>query len=108
MQKVIETSDDSLWQVETPQARQARIVERLENSSQLELRMGTALGEFIPTGAAYGYGYLFIPIPTHSCQIERCSTYSVVQPLRMLNGTTPQQNQGGGVVVGNCGSSAPG
>ena len=37
-----------------------------------------ALGEFIPTGAAYGYGYLFIPIPTHSCQIERCSTYSVV------------------------------
>ena len=30
------------------------------------------------------------------------------QPSRMLDGTTPQQNQGGGAGVGNCGSSAPG
>ena len=29
------------------------------------------------------------------------------QPSRMLDGTTPQQNQGGGAGVGNCGSSAP-
>ena len=30
------------------------------------------------------------------------------QPSRMLDGTTPQLNQGGGASVGNCGSSAPG